>query len=90
MLTAQADSTTQLDDESLLNRATSLGRLLFTEDEDFLRIGAERQSAALDFAGIVFLRQRRMDLGRCISDLELIAKCYEPDEMLNRIEFLPL
>ena len=33
VLTAQADGTTRLEDPDLLNRATELGRVLFTEDE---------------------------------------------------------
>jgi hypothetical protein len=31
-----------------------------------------------------------MTIGRCIQDLELIAKASEPDEMANRVEYLPL
>jgi len=34
VLTAQADGTTRLEDPALLDRATELGRVLFTEDED--------------------------------------------------------
>ena len=40
VLRSQDDGTTQLDDESLLARATELGRLLFTQDEDLLKIAA--------------------------------------------------
>lgn len=29
-------------------------------------------------------------IGRCIADLELIAKLAEPEEVVNRVEFLPL
>src|SRR4051794_26601769 len=35
-LTSQEDETTERDDDSLLARASDLGRLLFTQDEDFL------------------------------------------------------
>src|SRR5437764_343610 len=74
VLTAQDDGTTRLDDDALLARSTSLIRALFSEDKDFLRIGAQWQVRGRDFAGIIFLRQLRMDTGRCIADLELIAK----------------
>jgi len=31
-----------------------------------------------------------LTIGQCIEDLELIAKVYEPDDVANRVEFLPL
>ena len=36
VLTAQEDGTTLLEDSELLNRATALGRVLFTQDKTFL------------------------------------------------------
>jgi predicted nuclease of predicted toxin-antitoxin system len=42
VLTAQEDGTTRLDDEPFLDRAASLNRVLFTQDEDFLTIAGER------------------------------------------------
>ena len=30
-----------------------------------------------------------MTVGKLISDLELIAKVYDPPDMLNRVEYLP-
>lgn len=90
VLTAQDDGTDRLDDETLLQVATRLGRVLFTQDKDFLRIGVEWQIQGRDFAGIIFLRQHSMDVGRCIADLELIGLCYDPIDLRNRIEYLPL
>ena len=29
-------------------------------------------------------------IGQCVADLELIAKVYEPADMANRVEYLPL
>lgn len=45
VLTAQEDGARELDDEPLLGRAASLGRVLFTQDEDLLAIASERQKA---------------------------------------------
>lgn len=45
VLTAQEDDARELSDELLLIRATSLGRLLVTQDTDFLRITHEWQDA---------------------------------------------
>lgn len=40
VVTAQEDGSGLLEDPELLDRATVLGRLLFTQDEDFLSEGA--------------------------------------------------
>jgi predicted nuclease of predicted toxin-antitoxin system len=37
VLTAQEDGAATLDDPVLLDRAMALGRVVFTQDEDFLR-----------------------------------------------------
>lgn len=42
VVTSQEDGTTELEDSKLLDRATALGRGLFTQDTDFLRIARER------------------------------------------------
>ena len=43
VLTAQEDDTGELPDPELLNRATELGRALFTQDDDLLREAKRRQ-----------------------------------------------
>jgi hypothetical protein len=90
VLTAQEDGTTTLDDPLLLDRATSLGYVLFTQDSDLLAEAARRQRAGEHFAGVVFTQQQHLPYGRCIDDLELLAKVYEPADMQNRVEYLPL
>ena len=40
VLTAQEDGAAELDDALLLDRATSLGRILFSQDDDLLREAA--------------------------------------------------
>lgn len=90
VLTAEEDQTAQWDDEPLLQRATELGRTIFTEDDDFLAIGHRWQRSGREFAGIVYAHQLRVTIGQAIRDLELVAQVMSPDEMKNRIEFLPL
>jgi predicted nuclease of predicted toxin-antitoxin system len=90
VLTAQTDGTTRLDDAALLDRARELGRVMFSRDEDFLAEATARQRAGRPFAGLIYAHQLRVTIGRCVQDLELIAKCSEPEDFLNRIEHLPL
>ena len=43
VVTAQEDGSRELEDADLLDRAGSLGRIIFSEDDDMLREGASRQ-----------------------------------------------
>jgi predicted nuclease of predicted toxin-antitoxin system len=88
--TAQEDGTTELPDDELLNRATALNCALFTRDEDLLAEANLRQTAGQFFAGVIYAHQLRVTIGRCISDLEIIAKVGEPADLHNGVEHLPL
>jgi predicted nuclease of predicted toxin-antitoxin system len=90
VLTAQEDGSRQLSDPKLLDRAMGLGRVVFTQDEDFLREAARRQQAGEAFAGVVYAHQQRVSIGQRINDLELIAKVYELVDMMNQVIYLPL
>jgi len=90
VLTAQEDQQTTLRDSLLLDRATSLSRVIFTFDTDFLQEASFRQSRGQEFAGIIILCGEKIDFGKCLRDLELIAKVYQPEDIRNRVEFLPL
>lgn len=90
VLTSQADNTRTWTDPRLLDRAGSLQRVLVTQDEDFLVETAVRQRAGISFTGVIFAAQTRTTVGQCIADLELIAKVYEPKDLFNQVEYLPL
>jgi hypothetical protein len=90
VLTAQADDAREMDDESLLQRASDLGRMLFTHDEDLLSIGAAWQQQSREFAGIVYAHQLRLGIGEIIEQLELLAACAIDEEILNAVIHLPL
>lgn len=88
--TCREDGTTRLDDTPLLERATSLGRVLFSQDEDLLSICRDRQNSGRTFSGLIYGHQLDLSIGQAIADLELIAKVYDEDDLSNQIEFLPL
>lgn len=89
-LTAQEDGTARLEDPALLDRATALGRIIFTRDRDFLAEAVRRQRAGLPFATVVYARQLRVSIGHCVEDLEIIFRSASPDETVGHIIFLPL
>ena len=90
VLTAQEDSAEQLSDPQLLDRATVLGRVLFSFDRHFLIEAVRRQQEAVHFSGLAYAYPLAVSIGACIQDLEMIAKVASPEEMANRVHFLPL
>ena len=90
VLTAQQDRCDRLDDDQLLLRATSLGRVLFSQDEDLLREGARFQREGVEFAGVVYGHQQVVSIGQLVEDLTLIASATEVPEWAGRIGYLPL
>jgi predicted nuclease of predicted toxin-antitoxin system len=90
VLTAQEDGCATLEDPDLLDRATALSRVLFSQDADLLREAKQRQRNDITFAGVIYAHQLRITIGQAISDLELIATVAEPSDMENRVEYLPL
>jgi hypothetical protein len=89
VLTAQEDGHDTADDEQVLERATALGRPLFTQDVRFRVKAEDWQRQAREFAGLVFGPQLGGTIGQYVEDLELIAKASEPAEWRNVIQFLP-
>jgi hypothetical protein len=90
VLTAQEDGTDQWDDAQLLDRATALGHVVFSNDTDFLVEAARRQTAGEPFAGVIYAHQQHVSIGRCIDDLEVLAKVLDPPDMMNQVVYLPL
>jgi predicted nuclease of predicted toxin-antitoxin system len=70
-------------DEEHLSRARSEGRVLFTQDDDFLRLAA----AGHPHEGIVYAPQH-MSVGEIVHGLMLIFQVLEPVDMRSHIEFL--
>jgi predicted nuclease of predicted toxin-antitoxin system len=90
VVTAQDDDHAEADDEVLLSRATALNCALFTRDRDFLQICSAWQREAKPFAGVIYAHQLHVTIGRCVQDLILIAEGGEPEDLANRVEFLPI
>jgi predicted nuclease of predicted toxin-antitoxin system len=89
VLTAQSDGTAAWSDEELLERATLLNRILYTQDEDFLQISDDWRGSEQHHAGIVYAHQQSITVGQTIADLELIAKAMTAEEMRDLVIFLP-
>jgi hypothetical protein len=90
VITAFEDGSSLLDDPELLDRCGKLGRVLFTQDDDLLVEAARRQTEGVFFSGVIYAHQLSISIGACIRDLEMIAKAGEPEDLSDRVEYLPL
>ena len=90
VLTAYEDGASELTDRELLDRAATLDRTLFSQDDDLLAEAARRQEAGVPFNGVVYAHQLQVSIGACIRDLEIIALAGEPEDLRGHILFLPL
>ncbi|MEZ4658141.1 MAG: DUF5615 family PIN-like protein [Caldilineaceae bacterium] len=90
VMTAYEDNAHKLEDPDLLDRALAYHRVLFTRDDDFLAEASHRLNEGITFYGIIYAHQLRVSIGKCVDDLELIAKLSEPDELVNHVQYLPL
>jgi predicted nuclease of predicted toxin-antitoxin system len=90
VLTAYEDGAAEWDDETLLRHAHDLQRVFFTHDEDFLAIADRWLTAKRPFSGIVYVHQFRLTIRQMIVELEMIAKAADPEDLQNRVEYLPL
>lgn len=58
--------------------------------DDLLTEASRRQTEDIPFAGVIYEHQLRITVGQAIRDLSLIAEAYDPVDIANRVEFLPL
>jgi predicted nuclease of predicted toxin-antitoxin system len=70
-------------DEKQLEYIQATGRVIFTEDDDFLRIHDAGQS----HPGIVYSKQGTRSIGEIVRFLLLMSDCLETDDLRGRIEY---
>ena len=90
VLTARDDSHHEVPDPLVLDRATELERVVFTQDEDFLRDAAGRQRQGTPFYGVIYAHPQRVPIGRCIEALQLLVQAEELENLVGRVIYLPL
>jgi uncharacterized protein with PIN domain len=83
VFTVQEAGLTGADDEVHLALALSQHRVIFTQDDDFLKFAADGRS----HAGMAYAAQQT-SLSRIIRGLMLIHQVMTADEMIGKVEFL--
>ncbi len=71
-------------DEAHIQFALGEGRVIFTQDRDFLRLHA----AGMRHAGIAYCEQQRRSVGDIIRYLALMHDCLTAEEVAGQVEFL--
>jgi hypothetical protein len=71
-------------DEAHVAHALPEGRVIFTEDDDYLALNAR----GVPHAGIAYCHQQTRNIGEIIQMLVLIWEVCELEDMANRIEYL--
>jgi len=83
VLTVQDAGMLGAEDDAHIELVTKQGRVIFTQDADFLRLHA----SGVEHAGIVYMPQRT-SVGYILRGFMLIYEVLEPEELKNRVEFL--
>jgi hypothetical protein len=83
VLTAQEAGLISVPDPVQLEHATGEGRVLVTQDDDFLRLDGE----GVHHAGIAYAHQRT-PTGRILSGLVLVYQVLSPEDMVDWVEYL--
>lgn len=90
VLTAFEDGRHEQNDIDILERATALGRIVFTQDIDFIVLATERQTLGTPFSCVVFGKHGSMSVRKVIDDLFLICHTLTVEELSNQLIWLPL
>lgn len=90
VLTAQEVQMIGVADEEQLAKASSLGRVIYTQDQDFLAIATILQRNGQSFGGVIYAHPLYVSFSERFADLHLIAEAANTSEYLNWIEHLPL
>src|SRR4051812_38487497 len=73
-----------VEDEDHIAFRIASGRIVFTQDRDFLG----HHAAGVEHRGIASCDQQSRSIGQILAALLLIWEMYEPEEMANRVEYL--
>ena len=78
VVTVQEDGRAKISDPEVMDRATELGRVVFTNDDDLLVEAMRRYQDGIEFSGVIYVHKRRLTIGQCIEEFE------------NRVQYIPI
>ena len=75
-------------DEQQLDYARRNSFVIFTHDDDFLKLNVEYEIHGKEHTGIIYAHQQGLNVGECIRRIKIIVDVLSPEEMKNHVEFL--
>ena len=87
-VTARDEGMLGASDEQQLERAIALGCVLVSGDRDMLRLAHARIASGAPFPGLVFIKPGA-GVGEVVRAIVEIAEILAPEDMVNRIEWIP-
>jgi predicted nuclease of predicted toxin-antitoxin system len=84
VITAHEAGLLGVSDSQHLDHAHAEGRVVVTQDADFLRLHHKQQP----HSGITYCKQRTRSIGQIVASFVLIYEVLDPAEIRGRIEFL--
>jgi hypothetical protein len=66
------------------------GVLCFRRMRTFWRKLLDGKEEGAPFSGVIYGHQLSVTIGTCIRNLDFIAKVASPEDIANRVEYLPL
>lgn len=88
VVTARDRGLSTTDDDILLATATAEGRLMLTNDTDFLVLDSQWQAAGKSHAGIVYWHQDKCPIGEAIRRVLGYASSTSSADAANIVKFL--
>ena len=89
VLRGQDDGYDGRPDPEVLERATELSRVLYSHNDDMLREAKSMQQSGAPFSGVCYSHQKNSPVGKCVDDLEYLAKAGTPEDFANQVYYLP-
>ncbi len=77
-----------LSDEEQLEYARRERAVIFTHDDDFLRLAHDWLKQGKEHEGIIYVHEQKYSVGECIRHLMDYALALKAEDMKNRVEFL--
>lgn len=77
-----------MSDEEHLKWAMQNKYIIFTYDDDLVRICHKWRGRGIAYGGVIYVSHRKLSIGECIRRLEIIASVLSSEDMKDHIEFL--
>lgn len=87
IVTAAEEDLLGAHDDTHLQRASELDRVVVSNDQDFLRLAHQRAEGGADHPGLLFILPRT-PIGNAVRSIALVSQAKTPEDLRNWIEWI--